>query len=445
MFNVAFAALSLVCVILVLYNRSKQTIPATSGEFKRFQLIYLVPFFLMTASDWLQGPFVYVLYESYNYGIEDIGLLFTAGFGSSMIFGTFVGSLCDRFGRKNCCLVYVVLYTISCITKHFSNFSVLMLGRLLGGISTSILFSAFESWMISEHFSRGFDSEWLSYTFYLQSFGNSIVAILSGIAGGLVKSAFGTVTAPFDAAVILLIIGGVAIALLWKENYGDSTGEFGANFVNAYNAIKNDANVLCLGVAQSFFESAMYIFVFMWTPTIAPLFEEELNHGLIFACFMVAAMIGSSVYNLTSTFYAKEAILSYMFLVSALSFVGPIAINNREIIVSSFLLFEGSVGVFWPSISTLKGIYIPEDVRGTVMNYFRLPTNFFVVIILNQVKKLSTPIVYTLCAAFMAVGFLASYYVKSRAEERNHISRYSPVVVPEVEVEDRPSQETHNA
>jgi len=39
----------------------------------------------------------------------------------------------------------------TCILQHFNNFSILMVGRLLGGIATSILYSAFESWVIYEH------------------------------------------------------------------------------------------------------------------------------------------------------------------------------------------------------------------------------------------------------------------------------------------------------
>jgi hypothetical protein len=31
-----------------------------------------------------------------------------------------------------------------------------MLGRVLGGVATSLLFSAFESWLVAEHFKRGF-------------------------------------------------------------------------------------------------------------------------------------------------------------------------------------------------------------------------------------------------------------------------------------------------
>lgn len=46
--------------------------------------------------DWLQGPYVYALYEKYGYSPAQIGQLFIAGFGSSMLVGTFVGALADK-------------------------------------------------------------------------------------------------------------------------------------------------------------------------------------------------------------------------------------------------------------------------------------------------------------------------------------------------------------
>jgi len=39
---------------------------------------------------------VYYLYSTYGFGKGDIGQLFIAGFGSSMLFGTIVGSLADK-------------------------------------------------------------------------------------------------------------------------------------------------------------------------------------------------------------------------------------------------------------------------------------------------------------------------------------------------------------
>ena len=48
------------------------------------------------AGDWLQGPYVYALYQYYGFDRGQIGRLFIGGFASSMIFGTFAGSLTDR-------------------------------------------------------------------------------------------------------------------------------------------------------------------------------------------------------------------------------------------------------------------------------------------------------------------------------------------------------------
>lgn len=54
-------------------------------------------------------------------------------------------------GRKLNCIVFGVIYSLACITKLFNSYWVLMVGRLLSGVATSILFSAFEAWMVSKH------------------------------------------------------------------------------------------------------------------------------------------------------------------------------------------------------------------------------------------------------------------------------------------------------
>jgi Sugar-tranasporters, 12 TM len=62
----------------------------------RFIYNFFFSFFSYSAGDWLQGPYVYFLYSQYGFDKGDIGRLFIAGFGSSMLFGTIVGSLADK-------------------------------------------------------------------------------------------------------------------------------------------------------------------------------------------------------------------------------------------------------------------------------------------------------------------------------------------------------------
>ena len=60
--------------------------------------------------------------------------------------------LCADRGRKKAALTYVASYVIGCFTKHFNSFGVLFVGRIFCGVATSLLFSAFESWLVAEHF-----------------------------------------------------------------------------------------------------------------------------------------------------------------------------------------------------------------------------------------------------------------------------------------------------
>ncbi len=79
--------------------------------------------------------------------------------------------------------------------EHIPNMPTLLIGRILGGLSTSLLFTAFESWMVSEHRKRGFAEEWLSSTFSISSWGNGFIAICAGFlaqaaSGGLIFECF---------------------------------------------------------------------------------------------------------------------------------------------------------------------------------------------------------------------------------------------------------------
>lgn len=61
-----------------------------------------------------------------------------------------------RSGRKKAALLYVLTYTSGCVTKHFNDFNVLFVGRVFSGVATSLLYSAFESWLVAEHKKVGF-------------------------------------------------------------------------------------------------------------------------------------------------------------------------------------------------------------------------------------------------------------------------------------------------
>ena len=238
---VFLSALCVVCAVVVIRSRSQDKALVTK-DFKKFQRGYLMVYFIAMMSDWLQGPYVYALYAHYKFTRGEIAFLFIVGFGSSLVFGTFVGSLADRYGRRLNCLAFGILYGLSCLTKHFNNYSILLVGRLLGGVATSILFSAFEAWMVSEHKQAAFPDDWLAHTFSAMTFGNGIVAIVAGILASFAAANFGVV-APFDLSLICLIAGTAIIYSTWKENFGDKNSAPALNLKQGIEVIQQNPKV----------------------------------------------------------------------------------------------------------------------------------------------------------------------------------------------------------
>lgn len=399
---------------------------SSSAAFQAFKNNYLLVYSLMMAGDWLQGPYVYALYQSYGYDRGDIGKLFIAGFGSSLVFGTIAGTLVDRHGRRFGAMMYVVTYALSCVTKHWSNYGVLMVGRLLGGVATSLLFSTFESWLVGEHFKRGYEDSWLSEIFSKAVFlGNGLTAIASGLLGNVLVDSFSEgKVAPFDAAIVVLTIGGGVIICTWTENYGDSQGKKSVmeSFNAAMGEIKKDRKVLLLGIIQPLFEASMYTFVFMWTPAISPN-DEPIPHGVIFAVFMLASMVGSSIAGklLSDDKVPVESYMQYVFVVAAMSLFVPSIISHTslseqaadsegllsftgQIVVFAFCVFEACVGLFWPSIMKMRSAYVPEESRATIINIFRIPLNLFVCTVLYNVSLFSTATYLGMCSVFLVLA-----------------------------------------
>ena len=79
-------------------------------------------------------------------------------------------------------LVKSLLYSACCVlTAHGSSFPVLVIGRVLGGLSTAILFSAFESWLVGASQAVNLSPRGLDAVFTQQTVLNSILAVFSGL------------------------------------------------------------------------------------------------------------------------------------------------------------------------------------------------------------------------------------------------------------------------
>ncbi|KAL1514720.1 hypothetical protein AB1Y20_003807 [Prymnesium parvum] len=402
-------------------RRGQATKTTATAEFRRFQLSFLLVYYICMTADWLQGPYVYALYASYGFSKHDIAVLFVGGFGASMVFGTFVGAAADRLGRRRLCLLYCILYILSCATKHARDYWVLMLGRILGGVATSLLFSSFESWMVCEHNARGHDAASLSETFSLMYFGNSLCAIMAGMVAEAAADAvkltplsgiwhYGGYCSPFDLSALCLVIGFALISATWGENYGNTSKAADlsncSSLEKPLNSMKKDARILLIGVIVSLFEGSMYIFVFNWTPSLSSKQTDTPPFGFIFAIFMVACMGGSSLFSILVGTMPAESMLRYVFIVAAMALAVPTLTPDPILTLGGMCVFEACVGMYWPAIGTVKSqesdassSVVPEETRATIYNIFRVPLNAVVLAVLLNHMDVGTA--FTICAIML--------------------------------------------
>jgi hypothetical protein len=150
-----------------------------------------------------------------------------------------------------------------------------MLGRLLGGVSTSLLFSIFEAWLIRAHADHGIKS-YLGKSFGWAAYGNSVIAIIAGLVANKAASIAdmfpivgdsmfaGGYLSPFDIALCaLLVCAGLALTT-WEENYGESSSSQEKDFKwydglkNAFTTTIRSQDILLCGLISSLFEGSMY-------------------------------------------------------------------------------------------------------------------------------------------------------------------------------------------
>ena len=235
-----------------------------SSSFQSFRIKYILTYTAITLADGLQGTHIYVLYKSYGY---NPATLYSLGFLSGAITSPFTGYLIDQIGCKNGALLYCFLEIFINCLEQWDLCEGLILGRVLGGITTNIFYTAFESYLVAQCCDssdnecdparecdgsmigneKGKDDDELSTVLESNERQNeesvlltkrnnfseqqlehllvdsTIVAssssILSGILAHYLAQYFGTV-GPFQGAVGMTVVALVLIACLWTDDQG---------------------------------------------------------------------------------------------------------------------------------------------------------------------------------------------------------------------------------
>ncbi|XP_018616278.1 molybdate-anion transporter [Scleropages formosus] len=404
----AFVLLLALCLGLELTSRrtappQAAPVAVANPAFRSFQKLFLQGYLLALWADWLQGPYLYKLYRHYSFLESQIAILYVCGLASCVLFSPVAGWLPQALGQRRTCLLFCLAYSACCITKLSRDYFVLILGRVLGGVSTSLLTTAFEAWYVHRHLDvHDFPKEWIPSTFTKAAGWNHGLAVAAGLLANMLAEwlALGPV-APFLLAVPFLAACGWVVLFSWgkEERQKGPEGEKSIPLLTSTSAVPSqssararfwrrcleglrcllsDRRVMLLGGVQALFESVLYIFVFLWTPVLDP---HGPPLGIVFSCLMAASMAGSLLYRIASSArYRLQpghllclAVLLAFFSFFMLTFsTAPGQPRPRESFLA-FLLLELACGLYFPAVSFLQGRVIPEERRTAVLAWFRLP------------------------------------------------------------------------
>ena len=383
------------------------------GDSVSFQRNWLLVFGLAQLAHWMQAPYLFHLYASYGYKHSEIVTFFLITYASSALFGTAVGSAADRYGRKRGCQVFLVLFVLSTLAKYDASdsFGRVWLAHTIDGVSLSLLYTSFESWMVSENYVLGFPQSHLHRTFELGSILNGALAVVAGILASLSGSFTGSQFGPFWVSFVPIGMAGLLMRF-WSENYGEVAGPF--RVCVPFALFARDQKIVLLGLAQTFFDSAMYVVRYAWMPAMAMGSEHPDSYGIVFGCLMLSVMIGGILFSMarksilcgssassggdsfgsgsggTSSF-ARISLPAHA--VAFVCLLGTVMMFDAGSVTPLFWCFvgvEASYGYFWPCYGVMRSEFLPETHRSTVMNLFLVPRNLVVALALIYNSYLST-------------------------------------------------------
>jgi hypothetical protein len=253
---------------------------------------------------------------------------------------------------------------------------------------------------------------------------NGFVATGAGILSNQLVSLSSSFVSPFIASGGLLVLAWIVISSSWSENYGKNGGDDDVfqlkRLGQAWRIVRDDPLLLILGLTQTCFEGSMYLFVFLWVPSLQEASKSSpaspLPLGYIFSSFMVSMMLGSLLYTTivsrcvpsnpgpgesSLTLHAKLS--SLVCAVSSFALAASIRSDDERVRFWSFCAFEACVGMYYPVQGMLRGSLIPNEHRATLSSLFRVPLNIFVVV--SLLTGVSSARYAVLAASSFMLGF----------------------------------------
>ncbi|KAI5921514.1 hypothetical protein F4810DRAFT_342554 [Camillea tinctor] len=425
---------------------------------RKFRRIFLQVYLLVMGSEWLQGPYMYSLFRNEkNLDESTVALLYICTYASAAISAFFTGYVADRFGRRAACLVFCGIHSLASVSVCLDRLELLILGRVLGGVGITLLWTAFESWMVAEYNARGLHrspSFSLSTMFGLMTTANCSTAVLAGVLGHCVVLALGSKADPFIVGVALDFGAVILMLRTWNENR-DHDANTKRDILpeqeceeepqlteqkRISTSLLKDTRIWALSFVSCCFEGTVFLLMFFWPGTLQeardaehPGTDEMVPYGVTFAAFMATMALGALFFNIisrmsdwenrkdqqdegkeTAVILTPTRLLALALLMSASSFLIAALTRRETYLFAAFMLFEACNGVYVPNMAYHRGVIISNAGRSRIYSVMNIPLFVFVVVALHATGRAggenNKQTVFVFCAALLLVATLVTLF-----------------------------------
>ena len=219
---------------------------------------------------------------------------------------------------------------------------------------------------------------------------------------------------PYVMAVPVLLVVGVLVQTQWTENRRAVHIHVQKSCMDGLRDIGRDPKVFLAGIVQSLFESAMYIFVFIWTPVLD---KSHAPLGFVFASFMASTVTGAATFDLlrrrgvsVPSLLASSVVIAGLGNVLAAVAARPDDTHHTLAFIA-FIIIEFSVGVYFRAMTIVRTRVVPQATRSAVNSWFRVPLNLIACIILmcmhNDAFRHGNRLIFLSCTALLALASVA--------------------------------------
>ncbi|CAJ1938880.1 unnamed protein product [Cylindrotheca closterium] len=425
-------------------NKRKRSRPVSIDK---LETKFLSVFWLLRTSFWMSGPYFYSacaskMQNGNPLSVSTISQIALVGYISTPILGPLAGDFLSRKGPKVGSIIAAIFYGIGGLSLCSNSLPIMFLGRAFGGFGSSLMSSAPEAWLVAEAKRKDKDASvvWLRAIFGRAFQFDPILAILAGKLAGVFASYRGP-TGPFEAQPLILGAAIGMILLLWNgpsiQNDTETTKQEKdrETLKSVFKSeVMTNSNVFLVGCIQMLFESAMNIFVLLWPPTMnaaikAVYGETKTPFGSIFSCMMCSCLVGGLFFGEVSRVFGFNVSMISLMLCATLSMClaaysvatfDPEGNGTQHLIqlTTAFLIFEGCVGAYFPSIGILRCNHYGNGNLQLLLTLFQFPTNAIVAVVFVCLQSLGNTRALFLTCALLGLGTLSMLILRFDKDKR---------------------------